>query len=371
MITASVIVILIYAEQLIWAIIGINRLQKEENSEEIQKNIPIGIIVPFRNEIERILPLLKSLDQLKNDENVQLVFVDDFSEDNTAHLIREKLSATEFNYQIIQREAGQGSPKKIAIEQAVKLITHPWIITLDADVELPPYWLPSIRKALAKDPDLLLGPISLKTGQGLLGSIQFIETAGISQLGRGKAGMKRPFVANGAHLAYKKEWFNSVGGYKGNRQIASGDDMFLLKKAVDSKANVHYLNNPQAVVQVQAESGLWEFIQQRIRWLGKSKAVNLRTSNWLGVVVTTANLWTITLVVCTLASWIPIWHFVYFLAAKTLLDYWLISHKSLLKPKWGLMQILLANLLYPFLMTGILLLGVAGGYRWKGRAYKK
>ncbi len=38
-------------------------------------------------------------------------------------------------------------------------------------------------------------------------------------------------MCNGANLAFRKDVFNEVSGYKGNIQIASGDDEFLMRKS--------------------------------------------------------------------------------------------------------------------------------------------
>jgi hypothetical protein len=48
----------------------------------------------------------------------------------------------------------------------------------------------------------------------------------------GSFGLGLGFMCNGANFAYKKSLFESLGGFAGNKNIASGDDVFLLQKAV-------------------------------------------------------------------------------------------------------------------------------------------
>jgi hypothetical protein len=49
----------------------------------------------------------------------------------------------------------------------------------------------------------------------------------------GSFGLNKAFMCNGANFAYTKSLFEKLNGFDGNNKIASGDDVFLLQKAVE------------------------------------------------------------------------------------------------------------------------------------------
>ena len=66
-------------------------------------------------------------------------------------------------------------------------------------------------------------------------------------------GIKHPILANGANLAYKRDGFNAVNGFKSNENIASGDDVFLLHQI--NKAfpdTIHYIKSYEALVYTES-----------------------------------------------------------------------------------------------------------------------
>ncbi len=81
-------------------------------------------------------------------------------------------------------------------------------------------------------------------------------------------------LANGAHLAFSKKAFLEVGGYQGGEQYASGDDMFLISKMKEHfPEQVCFLKNPVEVSFTEPEYTLKAFLQQRIRWATKNRAL--------------------------------------------------------------------------------------------------
>lgn len=371
MITVTVIILVFYTQLIVWTVYGIKSLEPPSANYSLGTAVGISVVIPFRNESKRLSPLLKSLKQLNTVNGLEIIFVDDQSTDNAAQTIVSSLTDSQLDYKVLALKPTSGSGKKAAIELAVQTATHNWIVTLDADAELPNDWVFALRRALQKKPDLLVGPIAIKTKGTILNSLQEIEAAGIGQLGRGKLASDSPVVANGAHLAYNKVWFESVNGYEGNRSIASGDDMFLLAKAVSTGARIHFLNDSEAVVKVQAVENWNDYFWQRVRWLRKSSKVQLDAAKNLGILITTANLWTLILLIAVILGWVFWTVFVGYLILKTTLDLYLLHYRALVKIKHSLPKTVLTNLLYPGLMVGVLLLSLTGSYSWKGRRYKK
>ena len=64
----------------------------------------------------------------------------------------------------------------------------------------------------------------------------------------GSFGIKKPFMCNGANFAYTKAFFKELNGFEGNENIASGDDVFLLQKAIQrDKNDVDFLKSKSIV----------------------------------------------------------------------------------------------------------------------------
>jgi biofilm PGA synthesis N-glycosyltransferase PgaC len=79
-------------------------------------------------------------------------------------------------------------------------------------------------------------------------------------------------MANGANLAYTKEFFQTVGGFNNNHTYASGDDVFLMQQAfLHRPEQILFLKSNQAVVHTHTVSNWSDFIQQRIRWGTKNR----------------------------------------------------------------------------------------------------
>ena len=78
-------------------------------------------------------------------------------------------------------------------------------------------------------------------------------------------------MCNGANLAYEKNVFHEVKGFKGIDQIASGDDMLLMHKiALQYPGRVQYLKSREAIVQTKPMQTWKQFFNQRIRWASKA-----------------------------------------------------------------------------------------------------
>ena len=74
-------------------------------------------------------------------------------------------------------------------------------------------------------------------------------------------------MCNGANFGYRKSLFNTLNGFEGNTNIASGDDIFLLEKFIKQDAQkVHYLKSKKAVVSTNPAKDISVLIQQRLRW---------------------------------------------------------------------------------------------------------
>lgn len=233
-----------------------------------------SIIVPFRNEENNIPGLISSLSAIIYDaEKTEFLFIDDHSTDHSLILIQEKLSAFPYTYRILQLPEGMNG-KKTAIEYAAGVSHGEWIITTDADCTHQPAWIRAFDSAIQSvNPMMICGPVVYQTNQeGITGTYQQIENAGLVSLGAVGIAKGKPFMANGANFCYLRSAFQEAEGYEGNREIASGDDEFLLKKFQRLyPGKIVFLKNRDAMVSTRVQPNLSAFLQQRIRWASKAK----------------------------------------------------------------------------------------------------
>ncbi|MGB9600230.1 MAG: glycosyltransferase, partial [Myxococcota bacterium] len=109
----------------------LNIVSKSEYSQKI------SIIVPARNEEERILPLLESIAS-QSYQNFELIVVDDKSEDRTVDVVNSYRGKIK-NLKIVESDAQQGwCGKNAALVKGFQNVDKDseWLLFIDADCEL-------------------------------------------------------------------------------------------------------------------------------------------------------------------------------------------------------------------------------------------
>ncbi|PQB03466.1 glycosyltransferase [Aureitalea marina] len=365
-----------YLMVLVWLLIGI-RSRIPLAVTEGPPQISFSIVIVFRNEAKRIGPLLKSLAKLDYPRQLmEVIFVDDDSDDNGADLIRSELRNLDpdLQFRIIDNQRSSGSPKKDAITLAIEESVMDWIACTDADCILAEAWLSNLDKHIrVHDPICLSGPVSLKANYKLQEQVQLFELLGLQQFARAGFGWKRPILSNGANLAYKKQAFRDVSGFKGNDQLASGDDQFLVEKFFHVNASrCQMIDHPSHMVRTFAETSWGAVIQQRVRWASKQLGNGPRTSRSIGLLLLGINLMLIfgfAWAVIGVFSW-KAWFAYYFF--KTLIDgsILLISY-PIARRDLHLWMLPMMILIYPVILLIVAISSLSGQYQWRGRSFDK
>lgn len=239
-------------------------------------------IIPFKDEEHRISILLSSLNENRpKDVNIEFLFIDDHSIDNTVQSIRAVIPEATIL-------TNNGNGKKAAITTALEHAQYATIITLDADAELPAHYfklLPTIPTA-----NMLVGPVYIQPETTFINALDRLEQLSIQTLASGSLQLKNPLSASGAHLMYQKDDFLSLQGFSGNEHIQSGDDMFLLQKFEDAHYSIQYWNEPNAIVSVLGTKNYRDFFYQKVRWGSKMKNLSSIYPKVLGLLIFSANL---------------------------------------------------------------------------------
>ncbi|WP_258541572.1 glycosyltransferase [Parvicella tangerina] len=245
-------------------------------------NIKISVVIPFRDEANSANKLCRSINQLDYPRDwFEVILVDDASTDDTLALLGDLDKS--IDHTVIQ--LAEQSGKKAALSQAIAEAKYDYILTVDADCELPK----DLLRQVQPQADVSLG-VALKTTNSwrIIENIQEAESLLLAGITLGSANMEVPMLATGANLAYRKSVFQETIPYHGNMHIPSGDDMFLLKAALDHEVVIHpRIGKP---VTTHCEVSWNAYLEQSARWSGKNKAVGLPQASLAAWLVLIANL---------------------------------------------------------------------------------
>ena len=347
--------------------------------QDIPAKTKFSVIIPFRNEAENLPTLLKSIKTLNYPNSYfEVILVDDASEDQSVEVIQNWLnqngSDLKNNLSILKNERLTHSPKKDAITTAIQIAKHDWIITTDADCVLPKYWLDSFDSFIQQQAvKIIAGPVTYHNHNGFLKQFQLLDFLSLTGTTIAGFGMNLPFLCNGANLAYKKSFFKSVNGFEGNTGIASGDDIFLLEKALQTdKKSVKFLKSKQAIVLTKPESTWRGLINQRVRWASKTSNYKNNFAKLVGLLVLLANALLVIGFVLMVFGLFHLKTFGYLCVLKFLIDFLLIYKTSVFFNKeTALAYFLPSSILYPFFSVYVAFISLFSTYKWKNRRFKK
>ncbi|MFK8045597.1 MAG: glycosyltransferase [Crocinitomicaceae bacterium] len=255
-----IVVIVIYLSLLIAAIFLL-ALSKSTSKTKLGAAKSVTVIIPFKNEAKRIQPLIASLNQSDFSDQIELIFVDDHSTDDTVNLILQSL---DLPFRLLKLKETSG--KKSAIAYGIQNATHEPIHTIDADVSFASDYLSNISKLPLSDLTIL--PVKL-SGSSLFQQLNAIEFQWLQTFTFSLAKLKNPTLCNGANLSFSKSAF--IKSLKTRTDFAepSGDDIYLLEAVKKSAGNIIAFNDVRLEVQTPAPASFSSLISQRKRWIQK------------------------------------------------------------------------------------------------------
>lgn len=236
----------------------------------------VSVLIPARNEEKSIVKILACLlAQDYRSSLMEVLVIDDHSSDATAAIVEKYIEKHPGKDIKLMRCDERAHSKKQALSLGIKKATGNLILTTDADCIVGGRWISSFVKHYENTSAALIsGPVTYLNRPGFFHAFQALEFLGLVASGAGAMGAGFPFMCNGAALAFEKDAFEKVGGYEGNEQYASGDDVFLLHKILKEygRKKIAFLKDPEALVYTHGEGSLRSFFRQRVRWGSKSKA---------------------------------------------------------------------------------------------------
>ena len=347
-------------------IYGFNRMKRFSKTEFTPKT-SFTIVVPFRNEKENLPNLLYSISLLNYPkELVEVILVDDDSVE--VFSVQDLV----FSLKVIKNERKSNSPKKDAIETAIQIAKHDWIITTDSDCFVQKDWLAIYDQYIQENEvEMVASGVCYVPKSGFLSAFQNLDFLSLQGATIGSFGIEKPFMCNGANFAYSKSFFNELNGFQGNETIASGDDVFLLQKAVTAAPKkVGFLLAKESIVATKSVETWTELFQQRVRWASKSTGYSSSYGKILALVVFGGNLSWVLSFLLWLVGLLDQNIFMLFVAFKFLIDFILI-YKTANFFESKLQYVLASSFLYPFFSVSVAVYSLFGKYSWKGRMFRK
>jgi len=249
---------------------GLFKLKRGEN----KKKYPVTVLIPARNEEKNIASCLESLvNQDYTKDKLQIIVIDDDSNDNTAEIVRGYFTKHEFVQMIHLKKCPPNvSPKKRALQAGIEAAEGEIIFTIDADCNVASGWISGMIMNVSDDVGMLAGYVLFdkQYEKTFFHKIQSLEFLGLTSAGKGSIGAGDPIIANGANLAFRRRAFLDAEGYQNENHIISGDDDLLLQNMVKKTHwQVKACTNPQTFVKTKPVSNLNDFLNQRIRWASK------------------------------------------------------------------------------------------------------
>jgi len=365
MILFCYLILLIYAVAIGLLIYGFTKI-KTFKSIGLTPKTNFTIIVPFRDESENLPLLSDSFSKLNYPSSLfEVILVDDESEEEF------KVQSLRFKVSVIKNVRVSNSPKKDAIVTAMQQLTTDWIITTDADCIVNPDWLLTVDNYIQRhDVSMIAGAVTYDCNNSFLHHFQQLDLASLQGATIGSFGINKGFMCNGANFAYTKTLFQELNGFEGNDRIASGDDVFLLQKAVAKSAKkVHYLKSGYNIVTTKPLNDWKSVFYQRVRWASKTGSYQSGFGKGLGLLVFAGNLsWVFAfgILILSLVQFQDI--FLLFLM-KFVVDFILIFQTNQFLHKGRIHYLILSSLFYPFFSTSVALYSLFGKYDWKGRRF--
>lgn len=261
-------------------LVGLSRqISKERRYRNQDAKIDINeivVLIPYRNEAKRIDVLLSAILRLKQHPS-KYVFIDDHSNDGTDDLIIEKLNGLPI--EILKLPDGI-TGKKRALRYAIDQTNEKYILTWDADVVPEPDYFDQLGQ---------LGTAEMYVLPAVLVADQFmkrfyeIDVILVNAVNSGLAGLSRPIMSSGANFFYERQAFLEADNYASHAHAASGDDTYLLRDFRLNEKDVRLVSDRRNAITTETPVTFKEFIDQRLRWIGKTGDLKDNLSTYLAL----------------------------------------------------------------------------------------
>jgi cellulose synthase/poly-beta-1,6-N-acetylglucosamine synthase-like glycosyltransferase len=345
---------------------------EEYASPAVQSQLFLSVVIAARNEESTLPRLINDLERQSYPAHLfEVIIVNDFSTDKTGEALSQ-ISSPHFRM-IVPDADPKSSSKKTALTTGIQEAKGELIVITDADCSVSPAWLSTIASFYKeKNAAFIAAPVQFEHNNSLLQifqSLDFLTLQGITA-----AGVSGGFhsMCNGANLAYTKEAFLAVDGFKGIDKVATGDDMLLMHKIKQAKSKqVFYLKSKEAIVRTAPMFTWRDLLMQRRRWASKTLVYDDFRITAVLFFVYLFNCFFILLIVLSFFAKDYWWYAAGYLFLKTLIEVpFVYSVARFFNQQKLLRSFFFLQPLHIFYTVVAGTLSQFGKYEWKGRRTK-
>lgn len=327
-----------------------------------ERKASFTIVVAARNEAGRVEMCLNSLSALNYPpELYEVLLVDDASTDETRKILTAWAKKyLHWHMLAIDEKSKVLKGKKAALSLAIEQAKGEVIAVTDADCTVPTNWLRQLATHFDEKTVMVLGHAQLEQRTGWLNTLLQFDNlfSAIMVALPTKLGFANSSV--GRNMAYRKSAFNQVGGYAQLSGFTSGDDVHLTELFRKNRlGKIVFMEKAQVVSKPpETNSEIW---QQQLR--KNSKVLKKSALSILFSLILFAYFF-FTSFFFLFSTNLQLW--LYIIALKFGLEFVALLRVSSIfniQNQWFYFPLM--QLVYPFYVTVLIIMGSVKPYHWK------
>ncbi len=317
--------------QFLFLILVFSRLafHKQKPSESNLEGV--SILIAARNESEN---LFKNLPFILNQDypEFEVIVINHQSLDDSKYIL-DAYSREHKNLKVISLERSQHLKygKKLPLTIGIKGAKYNRLLFTDADCKPEGnQWLKSMSSNFTDQHQIVLGYGPYVKTKGFLNKIIRFDTAWIAMNYLSMAKAKMPYMGIGRNMAYTKQVFQNVNGFKSHYSLSSGDDDLFIQEAARKK-NYTINIDPESFCHSKPSTTWSQWIKQKSRHYTTSDRYKVIKKLMLGIYPLSLLIMMISFVTLMFDSnfiWISLAIFTFILIIK-----WIILGRSFSKLK--------------------------------------
>jgi len=269
MITILYLLTAFYSLLIFILFLGVFLLKKPGESQ----NQKISIIVAARNEEKHLPELLHRL-AIQNypEDCFEIIIANDRSTDKTLEILQEASSRIpNLKHVSVKQENPNMVGKKGALTLAIEIASNPILAFTDADCLPGENWLKEIDRHFQPKVDYLAGYSPLIISNPKLSNLKNLERASVFAVTAGSFGINWALTSTARNLAYRRELYDQVRGFKDIGHIRSGDDDLMLQLMGRKIRKFNFMFTPESFIPSYDKEDLQAQIQLESRRASKFK----------------------------------------------------------------------------------------------------
>jgi cellulose synthase/poly-beta-1,6-N-acetylglucosamine synthase-like glycosyltransferase len=243
--------------------IGLRKKYPRINYEDLPR---ATVIVAARNEEKNINNCLVSLSKLAYaGGKLEIIIVDDFSEDGTGNIIDEFIKDKPLFKKITPDKNSALKGKVNAVASAIKIASGEIILLTDADCIVTDTWAITLASYYKKNVGIVNGFTIIKD-VNIFSALQGIDLVFLLSAASGTINLEYPVSSIGNNMSFRKEAYLESGGYENLPFSVTEDFMLLHGISGLKKYKIIYPLLKESLVVSKPCTGLRELLIQKKRW---------------------------------------------------------------------------------------------------------